>query len=102
MNVRTELGGEPSPTSILAKKWAVEVILTLGDRTVRFSTLRRELNGVTAKSLTDVLQQMLERELVRRDHFPVIPPRVEYSLSPLGLELLKALGPLQAFAARTA
>lgn len=68
MNVRMEPSVEPNPISILAKKWAVEVILTVGDRVLPLKHLAAELNGLTAKSLAKVLRQTQEGSLIRRDY----------------------------------
>lgn len=68
----------------IANKWACLIISTLEHDTKRFGELRRQLDGITQKSLTQTLR-VLERDgMVVRDVYPTIPPRVEYSLSPLG------------------
>ncbi|WP_236796721.1 helix-turn-helix domain-containing protein [Amycolatopsis sp. GM8] len=81
----------------LANKWALLVLgaLRQEDGPLRFSELRRQLEGVTQKMLTQTLR-LLERDgLVRRDVYPTVPPRVEYSVTALGTEagdLMNALG----------
>ncbi|GLZ29422.1 transcriptional regulator [Lentzea sp. NBRC 105346] len=68
----------------VANKWAVLLVGTLSHGTLRFGELRRRLDGITQKSLTQSLR-VLERDgMVVRTVYPTIPPRVEYSLSPLG------------------
>ncbi|MEU1519912.1 helix-turn-helix domain-containing protein [Streptomyces sp. NPDC005811] len=70
--------------SDVANKWALLIIEALGDRTLRFSGLRDEVEGVSHKMLTQNLR-MLERNglLVRTVH-PTVPPRVEYTLTEAG------------------
>lgn len=81
--------------SVLSSKWAVGVLLALGEGTRRYHELLAELDPISEKVLTQTLRTM-ERDglLVRRVHAEV-PPRVEYALSPLGASLgapMKALG----------
>ncbi|WP_329619855.1 helix-turn-helix transcriptional regulator [Streptomyces sp. NBC_01255] len=70
--------------SDVANKWALLIIEAVGDRTLRFSELRDEIEGISHKMLTQNLR-MLERYglLVRTVH-PVVPPRVEYALTEPG------------------
>jgi DNA-binding HxlR family transcriptional regulator len=78
---------------MFANKWTVLVMVTVyrHDGPIRFNGLRRELDGVTQKMLTQTLR-MLEREgLIRRDVYPTVPPRVEYSLTELGLGAARVL-----------
>jgi DNA-binding HxlR family transcriptional regulator len=66
--------------------WGVLVLIELSAGTFRFSELRRRIDGVSEKMLTQTLR-VLERDgLVRRRAYPVIPPRVDYSLTQLGAE----------------
>jgi DNA-binding HxlR family transcriptional regulator len=77
-----------------ANKWTVLVMVNLDRRqgAVRFNELRRTLDGVTQKMLTQTLR-MLEREgLVSRTVYPTVPPRVEYALTKLGLDAGRLLG----------
>src|SRR4051794_41325043 len=80
---------------LLSSKWAVDVLLALGDGTRRYHELLEDLSPISEKGLTQTLRAM-ERDglLLRRVHAEV-PPRVEYALSPLGATMappLKALG----------
>ena len=80
---------------LLSSKWAVDVLLALGDGTRRYHELLEDLSPISEKVLTQTLRAM-ERDglLLRRVHAEV-PPRVEYALSPLGATMappLKALG----------
>jgi DNA-binding HxlR family transcriptional regulator len=70
----------------VTSRWGVLVLIALLDRSYRFSELRREIGQVSEKMLAQTLQ-ILERDgLVHREAQPVIPPRVDYSLTDLGRE----------------
>lgn len=71
----------------VTSRWGVLVLAALLERSHRFSELRREIGGVSEKMLAQTLQ-VLERDgFVHRDAKPVIPPRVDYSLTPMGHEV---------------
>ncbi|WP_423464139.1 winged helix-turn-helix transcriptional regulator [Promicromonospora sp. MS192] len=70
--------------SDVANKWALLIIETLGDRTLRFSELRDALEGISHKMLTQNLRMMERNGLVERTVHPVVPPRVEYTLTEPG------------------
>jgi len=71
----------------IADKWSLLVIALLDDRTLRFSELRREIDGVSQRMLTLTLRQLERDGIVRRTVYPVVPPRVDYDLTPLGRSL---------------
>jgi DNA-binding HxlR family transcriptional regulator len=70
----------------VTSRWGVLVLIELLDRPYRFSELRRAIGRVSEKMLTQTLQTLERDGLVHRDAKPVIPPRVDYSLTPLGRE----------------
>ncbi|WP_420035043.1 winged helix-turn-helix transcriptional regulator [Streptomyces sp. cg28] len=70
----------------VTSRWGVLVLLALSERSFRFSELRREIGGVSEKMLTQTLQTLERDGVVHRDAKPVIPPRVDYSLTALGRE----------------
>lgn len=72
---------------LLSNKWAVLVIYALQHDTKRYSELGKDVAGITEKVLTDTLKKLERDGMVTRSMYPVIPPRVEYTLTPLGLEL---------------
>lgn len=72
----------------IGDKWSVYVIAALSDGTLRFGQLRREITGVSQRMLTVTLRALERDGLISRRMYPVIPPRVEYSLTPLGESLL--------------
>jgi len=73
---------------VLANKWALYVLGALRrfDRPLRFNELRRLLDGVTQKMLTQTLRTLERDGLVTRTLYPAVPVRVEYTLTPLGVE----------------
>jgi DNA-binding HxlR family transcriptional regulator len=70
----------------LTSRWGVLVLIGLLDGTHRFSALRRKINGVSEKMLAQTLQSLEADGFVERIAHPVVPPHVEYSLTPLGRE----------------
>jgi DNA-binding HxlR family transcriptional regulator len=74
--------------SISGGKWTVMVVRRLGEGKHRFNQLRRELSGISQKTLTTTLRALERDGFVDRTFFPTIPPRVEYELTGPGHELL--------------
>lgn len=70
----------------VTSRWGALVLIALLDRSYRFSELRREIGKVSEKMLAQTLQTLERDGLVHRDAKPVIPPRVDYSLTDLGRE----------------
>ena len=73
--------------SDVANKWALLIIEALGERTLRFSELRNEVEGVSHKMLTQNLRMLERNGLVDRKVYPTVPPRVEYTLTEPGRAL---------------
>ena len=79
----------------VADKWSMYVIHVLAEAgTVRFSELRRRVDGVSQRMLTVTLRGLERDGLVRRTMHPEVPPRVEYALTPLGATLREIVGEL--------
>ncbi len=78
--------------NLLVSKWTVSVIYELCHDTKRYSEIHKAIDGVTQKALTDTLRKMERNGLIERIIYPVIPPKVEYKLTALGLELHKMTG----------
>ena len=72
----------------IADKWTVLVVSSLELGTKRFSTLQREIGGVSQKMLTQTLRGLERDGLVQRTIYPTVPPKVEYTLTPLGRTLV--------------
>jgi len=69
---------------MLADKWTMLVVESLSSGPMRFGELRRQINGVTQKMLTQTLRSLERDGLVLRTVYPTAPPSVEYALTPLG------------------
>ncbi|WP_112248579.1 winged helix-turn-helix transcriptional regulator [Kribbella monticola] len=78
----------------VTSRWGVLVLAALGERSYRFSELRRHVGGVSEKMLAQTLQALERDGFVLRDAKPVIPPRVDYSLTPLGQEAAEQVSSL--------
>lgn len=70
----------------VTSRWGVLVLIALQKGTLRFSELRRKVGGVSERMLAQTLQWLEEDGLVLRVAYPVVPPHVEYSLTPMGSE----------------
>jgi len=86
----------------VTSKWGVLVLVALAGRTLRWGELRRAVEGISEKMLAQTLKTFEADGLVAREARPVIPPHVEYSLTPLGDELVDLLRPLLVWAAQNA
>lgn len=71
----------------VTSRWGVLVLMALETRTLRFSQLKRQIGGVSERMLAQTLKHLEGDGFVRRQAFEVVPPHVEYSLTPLGLEV---------------
>lgn len=87
---RGDLMSAACPSRVVLKhitsRWGVLVLIALEGRTRRFSELRRTIGGVSERMLAHTLQWLEQDGLVERRAFEVVPPHVEYSLTPLGQE----------------
>lgn len=75
----------------MTSRWGVLVLVLLLGGMHRFSELRRKIGGVSEKMLSQTLQGLESDGLINRKSLPVVPPHVEYSLSPLGQEAAQHL-----------
>jgi DNA-binding HxlR family transcriptional regulator len=86
----------------VTSKWGFLVLVALADRTLRWSELRRTVEGVSEKMLAQTLQTLERDGLVHREALPVVPPHVEYRLTSLGEDLVERMLPLVEWLARHA
>ena len=88
---RGQLFAEACPSREVLKhvtsRWGVLVLIALMTGTHRFSELRRKIGGVSERMLAQTLQWLEQDGFVSRISYPVVPPHVEYSLTPLGEEV---------------
>src|SRR3954451_10848898 len=84
----------------IADKWTALVIHALGGGTLRYGELQRRVGGISQKMLTQTLRSLEEDGLVDRRAYPVVPPMVEYTLTPLGRSLQEPLSAICKWAER--
>lgn len=89
MLAKEELPECPVATTValIGSKWKLLIIRNLLVRPWRFNELKKDLDGISQKVLTDSLRSMEADGLITRTVFPEVPPRVEYALSDLGQSL---------------
>ena len=89
MLTKEELPECPVATTValIGSKWKLLIIRNLLQRPCRFNELKKNLEGISQKVLTDSLRSMEEDGLITRTVYPEVPPRVEYALSELGQSL---------------
>ena len=80
---------------VLDGKWTLLILRDLFEGTRRFGELLAALDGVSSKTLTDRLRSMQAQGIVQREVFAEVPPRVEYSLTPLGQTLAPVIESLR-------
>ncbi|WP_031521264.1 winged helix-turn-helix transcriptional regulator [Streptomyces sp. NRRL F-5123] len=83
--------------NVLANKWTMLVMGALSGGPLRFGELRRRLDGITQKMLTQTLRSLERDGLVTRTVFPTIPPRVDYAATPLGESVTALLHSVRAW-----
>ncbi|MNV31444.1 HTH-type transcriptional activator HxlR [compost metagenome] len=88
---RADVFAEACPSrSVLTNvtsRWGVLVLISLSEGTLRYSQIRRKIGGVSEKMLAQTLQALERDGFVLRVSMPVVPPHVEYSLTPIGREV---------------
>lgn len=84
----------PQVLEYIGSKWAILIIYALSQGTKRYSQLQQQIEGVSPKMLIQNLRKLEACGLVRRVVHPVVPPQVDYSLTPLGETLLDPLAML--------
>ncbi|PCJ33062.1 MAG: HxlR family transcriptional regulator [Gammaproteobacteria bacterium] len=79
----------------IADKWTVLIVGALAQRTKRFSELKKEIDGISQKMLTQTLRGMERDGLISRKVYPTVPPKVEYTLTDLAMSLISMLGEIR-------
>lgn len=99
MLTKEELPECPVATTValIGSKWKLLIIRNLLQRPWRFNELRKDLDGISQKVLTDSLRSMEEDGLITRTVYPEVPPRVVYALSDLGKSLKPILDSMVAW-----
>lgn len=81
-------------TTHLGSKWATMILLLLSQETLRFGELRKRIENISQRMLTQTLRQLERDGLVSREAYAEVPPRVDYALTELGHSAVTALLPL--------
>jgi len=79
---------------LVADRWAILILYALSLGTLRHSQLHRQIQGISQKMLTKTLRGLERDGLISRKVYPVVPPKVEYSLTSLGRDLMTPLSQL--------
>lgn len=97
MKTKDELPECPVATTVqlIGSKWKLLILRNLQSRSWRFNELRRDLDGISQKVLTDTLRSMEQDGIIVRTVYAEVPPRVEYSLSKLGETMRPILKAMQ-------
>ena len=83
--------------SLIGGKWKLLLLRNLRERPWRFNELQRSLEGISQKVLTESLRQMVDDGLAYRHDYHENPPRVEYGLTELGMQMLPIVNALEGF-----
>jgi DNA-binding HxlR family transcriptional regulator len=87
--------------TIIGKKWTLQIIGLIGNHScLRYSELQEKLSGISPTVLAERLKRLEDEQLISRQAFAEIPPRVEYSLTHEGTELREMIVPLLNWAAK--
>jgi len=76
---------------VTMNKWSLLIMLLLATGTMRYNELRRELSGVSHKMLTQTLRALEAEKIITRTVHPVVPPHVDYALTPVGERLVVSM-----------
>ncbi len=99
MKTKEELPDCPVATtvSLIGSKWKLLILRNLLQRPWRFNELKRSLDGISQKVLTDSLRSMEEDGIITRTVYPEVPPRVEYALSEIGESMRPIIKSMEEF-----
>ena len=102
MKTKDELPDCPVATTVqlMGSKWKLLILRNLLARPWRFNELRRDLEGISQKVLTDSLRSLEEDGIITRSVYPEVPPRVEYAMSELGESMRPIIDAMAEFGIR--
>lgn len=83
--------------AVLGGKWKLLILFQINDRVIRYGELKRTIPGISEKVLVQELNFLVEKKFISKQSYPEIPPRVEYSLTKLGLKTLPIADKLAEF-----
>ena len=85
-------------SKVLRGKWAMVIIYVLSEGTLRFSEIHHKLSHITEANLTKDLRMLESYGIIHREVYPVVPPKVEYSLTDMGKDFLPILDSINKWA----
>lgn len=86
---------------VIGGKWNLPILACLSEEeSIRYNELKRRLNGITGTTLTNCLKDLIDNGIVNRQQYNEIPPRVEYSLTSSGKELVPLIQSIVAWGER--
>ncbi len=97
-NVLNEMCPSRQALEIIADKWATLVLVSIARGINRHNRMLREIGGISKKMLAQTLRKLEQNGIVNRKVYPVVPPMVEYTLTPIGKELMEPISALGAWA----
>ncbi|HSW81760.1 MAG TPA: helix-turn-helix domain-containing protein [Candidatus Saccharimonas sp.] len=80
---------------IIGDKWSVMILHTICTSQMRYSEIHRQIPGISQKVLTTSLRQLERDGIIKRTIYPVVPPKVEYELTPLGNSVFEVIESLR-------
>jgi DNA-binding HxlR family transcriptional regulator len=101
-NVLNEMCPSRQTLEIIADKWATLVLVSIARGINRHNRMLREIGGISKKMLAQTLRKLEQNGIINRKVYPVIPPMVEYTLTPIGKELMDPISMLGAWAEKNA
>lgn len=82
---------------IFAGKWTLLIIFQINHRVIRYGELKRAIPGISEKMLIEELKFLCNKGFIKKKQYPEVPPRVEYSLTPLGEKVLPIIDEIARF-----
>ncbi len=89
--IESHSGCVASAMAIVGSKWTALILRDLADGSKRFSELERSLIGISPKTLSQRLDELEKHEIITKKHFHEVPPRIEYTMTEKGLDLVPLL-----------
>ncbi len=83
--------------TLLSGKWTLLILFQINENVMRYGELKRAIPGISEKMLIQELNMLVENKLVSKKVYPEIPPKVEYTLTELGLKTLPIVDKLATF-----
>lgn len=99
-SVQETLCSSRQALDLISDRWTLIVVKALAEGIQRYGALHRAIEGISQKMLTQTLRSLERDGLVRRTVYPVVPPKVEYTLTPLGETLIDLLVAIDGWAER--